>query len=510
MQPRKKPEVMDTTLRDGEQMDKVSFSPAEKLSIARKLFEIGVDRIEVASSRAVKEDEDAVRRICEMAQQIGRLDSVEVLGLVDYTKSVDWIYNLGCRTINLLTKGSRQQCEGQLKKTLEEHIEDIRKTVDYAKRKGMNVNVYLEDWSTGMLGSPEYVFKLIEELQKMGIKRIMLPDTLGILSPWQTEELIETILERYPGTHFDFHAHNDYDIGTANSLAALKKGIHGIQLTLNTLGERAGNCSFYAVVAGAKDFLGIDLGIDESSFYEIRKIVEGASRIRLPPNAPIVGENANKQTAGIHADGDKKGDFYKTKLSAERFGKPQTTYSLGKQSGVASIEMNLRQMGIEVDEKTMRKITKKVRGLGALGKTVTQEDLYFLVYDILEQPEQMPFEFLEAKSDVGLTGTRKGYIKVRVNDKELEGTATGDGGYDAIMNALKEIMKKKSIKLPQLVDYQPRIPPGGKTNALVETLIEWNNGNGSFTTVGVDSDQTISALKATEKMVNLVMIGYKC
>lgn len=504
----KKPEVMDTTLRDGEQMDKVSFSSAEKLSIAKKLFDIGVDRIEIASARAVKEDEKAVRKICEMANEKGKLESVEVLGFVDITKSVDWISNLGCKTINLLTKGSKEQCEGQLRKTLQEHLQDIKNTFEYAKSKDMNMNVYLEDWSTGMISSREHVFEMVNELQKMEVKRVMLPDTLGILSPWQTEKFIEVMLEKFPDVHFDFHAHNDYDLGTSNTLAALNKGVHGIQLTLNTLGERAGNCSFYAVVAGAKDFMGIDLGIDEKYFFELRKIVEGASRIRLPPNIPIVGDNAHRQTAGIHADGDKKGGFYKSKLTAERFGK-QTSYSLGKQSGVASIEMNMKEMGLEVDNEIMREVTKKVRELGALGKTVTPDDLYFIVYDILEQPEQHPFEFIEAKSDVGLKGTRIGYVKVRINDDEFECTATGDGGYDAMMNALKSILHKSNIELPKLVDYQPRIPPGGKTNAIVETLIEWSNDNGNFTTVGVDSDQTISAIKATEKMVNLVMMKYR-
>ena len=507
MQP-KKIEVMDTTLRDGEQMDKVSFSSTEKLSIAKKLFDIGVDRIEVASARAVKEDEKAVRKICEMANEKGRLESVEVLGFIDITKSVDWTSSLGCKTVNLLTKGSKQQCEGQLKKTLQEHLEDVRKTVEYAKSKGMEVNVYLEDWSNGMINSREHVFKIVAELQKMGVKRMMLPDTLGILSPWQTEKFVEAMLKNFPDVHFDFHAHNDYDLGTANTLSALNKGVQGIHLTLNTLGERAGNCSFYAVVAGARDFMGIDLGINEKYFYELRKIVEGASRIRLPPNVPIVGDNAHRQTAGIHADGDKKGNFYKNKLTAERFGK-QTSYSLGKQSGVASIEMNLKEMGLEVNDEIMRQVTKKVRELGALGKTITPEDLYFIVYDILEQPEQHPFEFIEAKSDVSLKGTRIGYVKIRINDKEFESTATGDGGYDAIMNALKVILNKSNIEIPKLVDYQPRIPPGGKTDAIVETLIEWCNGKGNFTTVGVDCDQTISAIKATEKMVNLIMLKYR-
>jgi len=502
-----KVEVMDTTLRDGEQMDKVSFSPVEKLSIAKKLFGMGVDRIEVASARAVKEDEEAVRKICSMASELGKLNSVEVLGFVDFEKSVDWISNLGCKTMNLLTKGSKQQCEGQLRKTVSEHLADIKKTVEYASSKNVKVNAYLEDWSTGMIKSPEFVFEMVKGLKEIGVIRVMLPDTLGILSPWEVEKYISEMKEKFPDMHFDFHAHNDYDLGTSNTLAALRKGVNGIQVTANTLGERAGNSSLYAVVVGAKDFLGIDLCVDEKKFYGLRKFVEGASKIRMQPNAPIVGDNSYRQTAGVHADGDKKGGLYKTKLSPERFGK-NTRYSLGKQSGIASIEMNLKQMGMELDKEAMKKITKKVREIGARGKTITQEDLYLIVYDIIEQPERMPFEFIEAKSDVSLTGTRIAYVKVRIEDEEFDETASGDGGYDAIMNALGKIMKKKGIELPKLIDYQPRIPPGGRTDALVETLIEWKNGDRNFMTSGVDLDQTISAVRATEKMINLVLMKY--
>jgi D-citramalate synthase len=332
---------------------------------------------------------------------------------------------------------------------------------------------------------------------------------LGVLSPWLTEEYIRKTIERFPKTNFDFHAHNYYDMSTANTLAAIKAGVSGVHTTLNTLGERAGNCSLYTISAGAKDFLGIDLGIDEKSFYEISRLVEGASKMRLQPNAPVVGENAHKQTAGVHADGDSKGDLYKTRLSAERFGKEEVVYSLGKQAGVASVEMNLRKMGINVDAETKKAITQRVRELGALGKTVTQADLFFIVNDAIEQPKEMPFKFLEATSNVSWTGVRTGYVKVKVHGKEFENTAIGDGGYDAIMNALRPILSKEGVELPELKDYQPRIPPGGKTNALVETVIRWGNGNGGFTTIGVDADQTISAVRATEKMINLTMMKYK-
>ena len=210
-------EIMDTTLRDGEQTNGVSFVPHEKLMIARLLLEdLKVDRVEVASARVSEGEFNAVRMICDWAARRNMLPRVEVLGFVDGHVSVDWIHDAGCRVINLLTKGSEKHCTYQLKKTLDEHIEDIRAVVSYAHERDLDVNVYLEDWSNGMKDSPAYVFGLVDGLKDCGIRRFMLPDTLGILNPLQVIEYMRKMKKRYPDLHFDFHAHNDYDLAVSN------------------------------------------------------------------------------------------------------------------------------------------------------------------------------------------------------------------------------------------------------------------------------------------------------
>ena len=177
-------EIMDTTLRDGEQTSGVSFVPHEKLMIARLLLEeLKVDRVEVASARVSEGEFDAVKMICDWAARRNLLQKVEVLGFVDGRTSLDWIHATGCRVINLLCKGSLKHCTYQLKKTPEEHIEDILAVVDYANELDIEVNVYLEDWSNGMKDSPEYVFRIVDALKQTSIKRFMLPDTLGVLNP---------------------------------------------------------------------------------------------------------------------------------------------------------------------------------------------------------------------------------------------------------------------------------------------------------------------------------------
>ena len=138
----KRIELMDTTLRDGEQTNGVSFVPHEKLSIARMLLrELNVDRIEVASARVSEGEKDAVKSICRWARQAGMIDRVEVLGFVDGTTSIDWLHDCGCQTLNLLCKGSERHLRYQLKKTLDQHVSDIVRCVQYAHEKGVSVNL---------------------------------------------------------------------------------------------------------------------------------------------------------------------------------------------------------------------------------------------------------------------------------------------------------------------------------------------------------------------------------
>ena len=377
-------EIMDTTLRDGEQTSGVSFVPHEKLMIARLLLEdLKVDRVEVASARVSEGEFEAVKMICDWAARRNLLQKVEVLGFVDGHTSVDWIQRTGCRVINLLCKGSLKHCTQQLKKTPEEHIADIINVVHYADEQDIGVNVYLEDWSNGMKDSPEYVFQLMDGLKQTSIRRYMLPDTLGILNPLQVIEYMRKMKKRYPNTHFDFHAHNDYDLAVSNVLAAVLSGVRGLHTTINGLGERAGNAPLSSVQAILKDHFNAMTNIDESRLNDVSRVVESYSGIVIPANKPIVGENVFTQVAGVHADGDNKNNLYCNDLLPERFGR-EREYALGKTSGKANIRKNLEDLGLELDEDAMRKVTERIIELGDKKELVTQEDLPYIVSDVLK------------------------------------------------------------------------------------------------------------------------------
>ena len=498
-------EIMDTTLRDGEQTSGVSFSSQEKLSIAHLLLsDLGVSRIEIASARVSEGEFATVKKITDWAKSAGYTDKLEVLGFVDNGLSLKWIQDVGCKTINLLTKGSLKHVTGQLKKTPEEHVQDIRSEVKLATSMGIDVNIYLEDWSNGMINSEEYVYYIVDHLKDLPIKRFMLPDTLGVLNPHTTWRYCRRMINRYPNLHFDFHAHNDYDLAVANVMVAVEVGIQGVHVTINGLGERAGNASLSSVIAVLHDQLKMKTSIREDQINKVSRVVETYSGMIIAANQPIVGENVFTQCAGIHADGDNKNNLYFNDLHPDRFGRIRK-YALGKLSGKANIQKNIEALGIELDAADMKKVTNRVIELGDKKEIITQDDLTYIISDILKQNGKekkikiLSFAFILAK---GLRPTAT--VRLEINGEEYEETAPGDGQYHAFSKALYKIYRALDKPKPKLVNYSVFIPPGGRTDALVQTVITWEFNGKEFRTRGLDADQTEAAVKATEKMLNII------
>lgn len=498
-------EIMDCTLRDGEQTSGVSFLPHEKLMMARMLLkDINVDRIEVASARVSDGEKDAVKMICRYANQIGMLNKVEVLGFVDGIQSIDWICDCGCKVINLLAKGSLKHCTHQLHKTPEEHINDIKNSLRYAAERNIGVNLYLEDWSNGMKNSPEYVYQIMDALIDTNVNRFMLPDTLGVLNPLQVIEFFRKMIKRYPNAHFDFHAHNDYDLAVSNSLAAVLSGAKGLHVTVNGLGERCGNAPLASVQAILKDQFHAKTNIKESRLNDISKLVVGYSGIAIAPNQPIVGENVFTQVAGVHADGDNKDNLYCNDLIPERFGRKRE-YALGKNSGKANIARNLKELGLELSAEQTKKVTKRITELGDRKEIVTQDDLPFIVSDVLKHsaPENK-IKLVSYMVSLAYGLKPLASVKVSINGNLYEADSTGDGQYDAFVKSLRKIYKEKLGRtFPLLENYAVTIPPGGRTDALVQTVITWRFGDKMIRTRGLDADQTEAAIKATIKMLNM-------
>ena len=438
-------EIMDTTLRDGEQTSGVSFSTAEKMTITRLLlYELHVPRIEVASARVSDGELDTVGKICAWASGIGRLEAIEVLGFLDGGQSVDWITRAGGRVINLLAKGSERHCRLQLGQTPARHFERVAAEVNRATAAGLKVNLYLEDWSNGMKQSRDYVFAMMDALRHLPVERFMLPDTLGVLNPYDTLSYVHDMVKRYPGVRFDFHAHNDYDLATANVFAAVKGGARGVHCTVNGLGERAGNTALEEVVMAIKchNNLDFETGIDSRQIIATSKLVSNLMRMPVQPNKAIVGRNAFAHSSGIHQDGVLKSRETYEIIDPEDVGVDQSSIVLTARSGRAALKHHLAEIGYTPENDELDEIYQKFLDLADKKKMVTTRDLEVLVGTAATR-RRMSIQLTGLQVVCGKSSIPTATVQISFDGDTFTETACGNGPVDAAITAVKNITKRR-------------------------------------------------------------------
>jgi len=258
------------------------------------------------------------------------------------------------------------------------------------------------------------------------------------------------------------------------------------------------------VIAILHDHLNIKSKLQEDKINAVSKVVETYSGIRIPPNKPVIGESVFTQVAGVHADGDNKKNLYYNDLLPERFGR-ERQYALGKTSGKANILKNLQHLGIELDDEMMQRVTARVIELGDKKETVSLDELPYIVSDVLksEQEEQL-IKMLNYSMSLTYGLHPVATVKMEIYGNVYEQTAAGHGQYNAVSKAMWKIYKSLNRPTPELIDYVVVIPPGGKTDAFVQTIITWKFKEKIFKTRGLDGDQTVAAIKATIKMLNII------
>lgn len=524
-------EILDSTTREGEQVVGVHFNKIQKEQIVFSLFNSGVDYIELTSvNHKNLEETEIAKAIFFKARQENLESKIEILGFLDNGLSIEWINKVGGRVINLLTKGSEFHCRQQLSQTPEEHWEKIKEEVLLAKEKGLIVNLYLEDWSGGFLdyieNNNQYIKQMIQKVSSLPINRLMFADTRGVLFTELAEkflkESIEWARQKNDQLKYDFHCHNDICCALHNSLKACEAGIDRVHVTVNGLGERAGNTRLEEFVVLCHDQTKFTTNFKIEKLDSVCQLVANCSGRRIPPNTPIVGSIVNSNKAGVHTHGDRKSMgqvqvkmYGNPNIFPERFGRdPKKIIDapLGKLAGKASVKENLDKLGVklpEVDENVLiDKIMEEVRVLSSRkGQDLTLGDFLFILSRVLKQQNIIVFKIIDVTLVSQKERTALASAVVEYKGAKFEIFGQGNGGIDAFMNALRVWQSQnQNFVIPTIYDYLVDIPEGGKSSAVTKATIFWQSENSKpsyFQTIGIDSDQGMAAIKAISDALNI-------
>jgi homocitrate synthase NifV len=371
----KKPIIVDTTLRDGEQAAGVEFTVDEKVKIASLLAGIGVKEIEVGTPAMGKIEKDAIRKIIDKnlgARLIGWNRAIE--------GDIDESVNCGLDSVAISLPLSDIHIRHKLKKTRSFIIEQVKRAIGYAKRRKLYLIVGGEDASRADFN---FLLEYVMTLKAEGADRFRFCDTVGILEPFKLFEIISRLGEEIK-IDIEIHAHNDFGLAAANTLAGIRAGAASVDTTVNGIGERAGNAAMEEVVMALSRIYGIPLNIDMSVFGGISRFVSKASGRQIPPGKPIIGEECFLHESGIHQDGIIKNPATYEPFDPRLIGS-RSRLVIGKHSGRAAVKHILNKFGVDTDNDTAAEVLRTARERAvSLKSYISDREVYFLSRDAIK------------------------------------------------------------------------------------------------------------------------------
>ncbi len=462
--------VFDTTLRDGEQTPGVSLTSEEKLVIARQLDKLGVDIIEAGFPITSKGEMEAVHGIAKAG-----LDAT-VCGL-SRVKKEDIDACLACEVdlVHTFVSTSDIQIEHTIKKSKDEIVRMAVDAVEYVKDHGVECLFSAMDATRTDL---DYLIRIYKATEEAGADIINIPDTVGVMIPAAMRKLTAAVYDAVK-IPIDVHCHNDFGLAVANTLAAIEGGAREMQVAVNGLGERAGNADLEEAVMSLVSIYGVKTNIKTQYLYETSKLVERLTGIRMPPNFPVVGENAFSHESGIHTHGviSKSETFEPGVMTPEMVGHKRRLVS-GKHAGTHGIEAMLKDMGFVPNKEQLLEITARVKSLGDKGKKVTDADLQAIAEAVIGELGKGE-KFISLEELAVMTGNRitpTASVRLKFKDKEIKGADTGVGPVDAALNAIRSTVK--GIEDIMLTEYHLEAITGG-SDALAEVMVKLEDKSGN-------------------------------
>lgn len=484
--------IFDTTLRDGEQSPGASMNEAEKVRIAMQLERLGVDVIEAGFPAASQGELEAVRLVASKIRRT-QVAALARTSKEDIDKAWAAIKNATSPRIHTFIATSDIHMQYKLGMTREQVIKTAVEAVGYAKKFTDNVEFSSED---GTRSDRDFLCKIFEAVIDAGATTINLPDTVGYILPNEYHDLIRYVIEHTPNMHkvvLSVHCHNDLGLATANTLAGLRAGARQAEVTVNGIGERAGNTSLEEIamcIYTHKDMLDLTTGINTQYIYPTSRLVSMVTGLVVQPNKAIVGANAFSHEAGIHQDGVLKHKLTYEIMEPETIGLDESKLVLGKHSGRHAFKKKLQDMGYELSEEELNRLFIKFKEIADKRKEIQDEDIEAIIAEeILRVPDIYKLEYLNVVSGTGTVPTAT--VKLKIKDRIVQGAGFGVGPIDATYNVIANLTRTKS----RLLRFAVNSITGGM-DAQGEVTVRLQEDNIVALGKGADPDIIVASAKA--------------
>nr|WP_175501367.1 (R)-citramalate synthase [Halogeometricum limi] len=483
-------QLLDTTLRDGEQAPGISLSPEEKADIARALDRANVAYIEAGSACTGEGERETIRRVTDLG-----LDATITSFARGVRRDVDLALDCDVDGVTIVVPASDKHVEGKVGTTREEVVETTGDLVAYAKDHGLWVEVIGEDGSRADL---DFLVDIAEAALNAGADRTCYADTVGHASPETTYEYVSALAELGP---VSTHTHDDLGLAMTNVYASLAAGADMVHGTVNGIGERAGNVALEEVAIALSHCYGVETAkLDE--LYSLAQKVARATGVPLPPNKAVVGENAFTHESGIHTDGTLKDDAMYEPYAPETVGRERRLV-LGKHAGRAGVAAALDEHGVDVTDDQLAAVVQRVKTVGDRGKRVTDADLLAIAEDVQGRERDRRVELLDLTAASG-GGTPTASVRLRVDGDERVASGTGSGPVDAAVEAVRSALGPDADA--QLDSYHVDAITGG-TDAVVTVEVEMSYADRSVTVATSDSDITRCSVEAMVEALDRLLVA---
>jgi len=471
-------QLLDTTLRDGEQAPGIALSPEEKVEIARKLDETGMSVIEAGSACTGKGERAAMRKVVEQD-----LDATVTSFTRGIESDIDHALDVGVDGVHLVVPASDRHVEEKVDSTRASTVENTRSLVDYAKDHGLWVEVIGED---GSRADMEFLEDLMAASLEAGADRVCFADTVGYAGPERCYEAVSRLAELGP---VSAHTHDDLGLGLTNALACIAAGADLVHGTVNGIGERAGNVALEEVAISLSHVYDIDT-VQLDQLYSLAELVSDATGVPLPPNKAVVGENAFTHESGIHTDGTLKDEAMYEPYPPETVGRERRLV-VGKHAGRAGVRAALTERGVELSDEELSEVVSRVKELGERDKRVTDADLLAIAEDASGAERERRVTLAELTAVSG-DRTPTASVKLVVDGEDRVASGTGDGPVDAALNAVRKALEDAVFRLDS---YHVDAVTGG-TDAMVTVEVGLSRGDKSVTVSASDPDITRASVQA--------------